>query len=169
MTREDAGADGWLRLFSGRFGSESEARQHLTMLKSRGRRDAFVVVYINGRRIPLLEAGTTATAGIANLQEAGQTVEERAEEVGDNGLDVVGVEGQEVKWQLQLGAYSSTIPVRLANAILDAPLEWQVRSVREGGLTRYVTRPSLSEEEVSGWLRAAREMGFVEASMVELD
>ena len=39
----------------------------------------------------------------------------------------------------ELGVFNSTIPVRLANAILDAPLQWQIRSVRSEGLTRYRT------------------------------
>ena len=68
--------------------------------------------------------------------------------------------------QVQLGAYSSTIPVRLANAILDAPLEWEVRSVREGGLTRYVTRPTLDAAEAERWLEAARGMGFLQATVL---
>ena len=168
LTREDAGADGWLRLFSGRFDSEGEARSHLSELQQLGRTDAFVVVYINGRRIPLLEASTTATGGMAVL---GERTSDGA--VGaSNEAVITPSEGpqpqREVRWQLQLGAYSSTIPVRLANAILDAPLDWEVQSIREGGLTRYVTRTSVEEDVVQDWLSQARVMGFEQSVVLSL-
>ena len=165
LTREDAGSDGWLRLFSGRFDTEAEARTHLSALQDNGRSDAFVVVYINGRRIPLLEASTTATGGLDVISAA----ESEASEVEAPAASTTPVETTSeaaLTLQVQLGAYSSTIPVRLANAILDAPLEWEVRSVREGGLTRYVTRPTLDAAEAERWLEAARGMGFLQATVL---
>lgn len=167
LTRENAGSDGWLRLFSGRFESESEARDHLAQLRASGRNDAFVVVYINGRRIPLLEASTTATSGTAALE--GPTPESQRSEQNPVEVTVAPVEPVVQGWKLQLGAFSSTIPVRLANAILDAPLEWEVQSVREGGLTRYVTRAVSSETQVRSWLESARDMGFQDAVAVPQD
>tara|TARA_X000000950_G_scaffold262447_1_gene333699 strand:- start:7 stop:546 length:540 start_codon:yes stop_codon:yes gene_type:complete len=167
LTRENAGSDGWLRLFSGRFESESEARDHLAQLRASGRNDAFVVVYINGRRIPLLEASTTATSGTAALE--GPAPESQRSEQNPVEVTVAPVEPVVQGWKLQLGAFSSTIPVRLANAILDAPLEWEVQSVREGGLTRYVTRAVSSETQVRSWLESARDMGFQDAVAVPQD
>ena len=64
LTREDAGSDGWLRLFSGRFVTQSEAEEHRRELRSQGRADAFIVVYINGRRIPLSQASLTSVASL---------------------------------------------------------------------------------------------------------
>ena len=170
LTREDAGADGWLRLFSGRFASEAEARRHLAELRGRGLEDAFVVVYINGRRIPLLQAETTATSGLDALTLPQSTVVGGGAIEAADGPDLApdAPPGQR-KWQVQLGAYSSTIPVRLANAILDAPLEWEVQSVREGGLTRYVTRQTSDLSQAERWLELAQGMGFLNASVLSGD
>ena len=167
LTREDAGADGWLRLFSGRFATEAEAREHLAELRGRGLEDAFVVVYINGRRIPLLQAGTTATSGLDVLALPQSSPDGGGETAAGDGPGAVpnAPPGQR-KWQVQLGAYSSTIPVRLANAILDAPLAWEIQSVREGGLTRYVTRQTSDRSQAEQWLELAQGMGFLNASVL---
>jgi hypothetical protein len=61
--------------------------------------------------------------------------------------------------------FNSTIPVRLANAILDAPLQWQIRSVRTDGLTRYRTA-FVSEAQARNWLNAAQVQGFSNAQLV---
>jgi len=169
LTREDAGADGWLRLFSGRFDTEAEARRHLSELRAAGLSDAFVVVYINGRRTPLLMAGNTATMGLQELASTAPLNGGLQNEQGVAPAEEVVREAPGRQWQVQLGTYASTIPVRLANAILDAPLDWGIQSTREDGLTRYVTRLVNDEAQAQAWLETAREMGFVEASMVELD
>ena len=164
LTREDAGTDGWLRLFSGRFATEGEAARHRDGLRSDGRKDAFVVVYINGRRIPLLEASTTATGGLPDMgtESAPTEVSVGLPETSSNSSNVV------AQWRVELGEYASTIPVRLANAILDAPLRWEIRSSREQGMTRYLTQPIASLEEATSWLEQAREMGFAQARLIEL-
>ena len=164
LTREDAGTDGWLRLFSGRFATEGEAARHRDGLRSDGRKDAFVVVYINGRRIPLLEASTTATGGLPDMGTESVPTEVSAgiPETSSNLSNVV------AQWRVELGEYASTIPVRLANAILDAPLRWEIRSSREQGMTRYLTQPVASLEEATSWLEQARDMGFSQARLIEL-
>jgi hypothetical protein len=171
LTREDAGADGWLRLFSGRFETEEEARAHLAALKQDGRTDAFVVVYINGRRIPLLQASTTATGGldVVNRPVAPSRDEEPVESGGGVApVDNAGAaqDSSVPQWRVQLGEYTSTIPVRLANAILDAPLEWEVRSRRDGGVTRYITRFTEEEGQAERWLAEAKAMGFSRARLM---
>ena len=164
LTREDAGTDGWLRLFSGRFATEGEAARHRDGLRSDGRKDAFVVVYINGRRIPLLEASTTATGGLPDMgtESTPTEVSVGLPETSRNPSIVV------AQWRVELGEYASTIPVRLANAILDAPLRWEIRSSREQGMTRYLTQPVASLEEATSWLEQARKMGFSQARLIEL-
>ena len=72
------------------------------------------------------------------------------------------------QWRVELGEYASTIPVRLANAILDAPLRWEIRYSREQGMTRYLTQPIAYLEEATSWLEQAREMGFAQARLIEL-
>ena len=109
LTREDAGADGWLRLFSGRFETEEEARAHLAALKQDGRTDAFVVVYINGRRIPLLQASTTATGGldVVNRPVAPSRDEEPVESGGGVApVDNAGAaqDSSVPQWRVQLGS-----------------------------------------------------------------
>ncbi|MGB1072584.1 MAG: SPOR domain-containing protein [Flavobacteriales bacterium] len=171
LTREDAGSDGWLRLFSGRFETEEEARAHLAALKQDGRTDAFVVVYINGRRIPLLQASTTATGGldVVNRPVAPSRDEEPVEsDSGVTSADDAGADQDSSvpQWRVELGEYTSTIPVRLANAILDAPLEWEVRSRRDGGVTRYITRFTEEEGQAERWLAEAKAMGFSRARLM---
>ena len=174
LTREDAGSDGWLRLFSGRFETEEEARAHLASLKQDGRTDAFVVVYINGRRIPLLQASTTATGGldVVNRPVAPSRDEEPVESDGG----VAPLENADAdqdssvpQWRVELGEYTSTIPVRLANAILDAPLEWEVRSRRDGGVTRYITRFTEEVGQAERWLAEAKAMGFSRARLMSAE
>ena len=76
------------------------------------------------------------------------------------------VEEEDASWSVQLGVFNSTIPVRLANAILDAPLQWQIRSVRSEGLTRYRTA-FVAEEQAQRWLIAAQAQGFTNAQLVQ--
>ncbi len=163
LTREDAGVDGWLRLYSGRFPSESEAREHRNKLRDSGRTDAFIVVYVNGRRIPLSEASTTA---VSPLPGAVSSLEGNSVPVATDVDVVVDEVSADVaqRWYIELGVFSSTIPVRLANAILDAPLDWAITSLRDGGLTRYRTRTT-DEQEARGWLESARERGFGNARL----
>ena len=122
----------------------------------------FVVVYVNGRRIPLSEAATTAVAGLNGLVPSGVDAapvdggEVPVEEVPDN-VEV---------WFLELGAFNSTIPVRLANAILDAPLAWEIRSIREGGQTVYRTRSMVDRGALEPWLTEALAQGFAGARIV---
>ena len=143
LTREDAGSDGWLRLFSGRFVSESDAIEHRDELRAKGRADAFVVVYINGRRTPLSQARTTAVAGIAGV---GQPEESRPRPAQPAEPEAVPFESG---WRVELGRFSSTIPVRLANAILDAPLDWEIRSERRGTNHHDLLTPIRKAE--NGW------------------
>ena len=161
LTREDAGSDGWLRLFSGRFAGESDAVEHRDELRSKGRSDAFVVVYINGRRTPLSQSRTTAVAGIAGV---GQPEESRPRPVPPAEPEAVPVESG---WRVELGRFSSTIPVRLANAILDAPLDWEIRSERRGTETVYLTRLTLDQAEAEQWLAESRRSGFNSARLLE--
>ena len=161
LTREDAGSDGWLRLFSGRFASESDAVEHRDDLRSKGREDAFVVVYINGRRTPLSQARTTAVAGIAGV---GQPEESRPRPAQPAEPEAVPVESG---WRVELGRFSSTIPVRLANAILDAPLDWEIRSERRGTETVYLTRLTSDQAEAEQWLAESRRSGFSSARLLE--
>ena len=164
LTREDTGADGWLRLFSGRFADQVSAEQHRDELKADGLSDAFIVVYINGRRIPLLEASTTAIASLPREEP----VPEAAVEVNDGVPPVLTPDqndGGGAGFLIELGVFNSTIPVRLANAILDAPLDWEVRSVRNEGFTRYRTRVT-DEDTAQGWLEEARGMGFSNARII---
>ena len=158
LTREDAGSDGWLRLFSGRFESEAEAVSHRNELQSNGRQDAFIVVYINGRRIPLSQASTTSVAPLSRPE--GDGVNRDSETVSEQSSS-----GEpEGGWYVELGVFTSTIPVRLANAILDAPLEWEIRSVRENGRTLYRTKGAV-EELALDWRDAARRAGFANARL----
>lgn len=163
LTREDAGTDGWLRLFSGRFEDEQSAAEHRDELRLDGREDAFVVVYINGKRIPLLEASTTAVGSLVGMGEAAPSETGSEQKASQD----EGSEGVMVGWEVELGEYSSTIPVRLANAILDAPLGWGIRSLREQGFTRYITRKSPNQSEAQSWLNQAKEMGFDQARLIE--
>ena len=160
MTREDAGSDGWLRLFSGRFESEAEAVSHRDELKRNGRQDAFIVVYINGRRIPLSQASTTSVAPIPTAEGEGVN-RDRDAEVAQPLPSVT-----EGGWYVELGVFTSTIPVRLANAILDAPLEWEIRSVRENGRTLYRTQGA-AEDVARNWRDAARNAGFANARLAQ--
>ena len=161
LTREDAGSDGWLRLFSGRFATQSEAEVHRGELRDLGRADAFIVVYINGRRIPLSQASLTAVASLPGAQPESVPPAVEVEE------PVAPVETAAVQpaWCVELGVFNSTIPVRLANAILDAPLQWQIRSVRSEGLTRYRTG-FVTEDRAKTWLKAAQAQGFSNAQLV---
>ncbi|MEC8597100.1 MAG: SPOR domain-containing protein [Bacteroidota bacterium] len=161
LTREDAGSDGWLRLFSGRFASESDAVEHRDDLRSKGRADAFVVVYINGRRTPLSQARTTAVTGIAGV---GQPEESRPLPAQPVELEALTVESG---WRVELGRFSSTIPVRLANAILDAPLDWEIRSERRGTETVYLTRLTSDQAEAEQWMAESRRSGFSSARLLE--
>ena len=161
LTREDAGSDGWLRLFSGRFASESDAVEHCDDLRSKGRADAFVVVYINGRRTPLSQARTTAVTGIAGV---GQPEESRPLPAQPVELEALPVESG---WRVELGRFSSTIPVRLANAILDAPLDWEIRSERRGTETVYLTRLTSDQAEAEQWMAESRRSGFSSARLLE--
>ena len=168
LTREDAGSDGWLRLFSGRFATQAEAEAHRSELKGQGRNDAFIVVYINGRRIPLAQASVTSVASLPGAQNPGLSQSEidpevqAEEEVEEAPLNQALIEEA---WCVELGVFNSTIPVRLANAILDAPLQWQIRSVRSDGLTRYRTA-FVSEAQARNWLNAAQVQGFSNAQLV---
>jgi len=161
LTREDSGSDGWLRLFSGRFDREQEAIDHRNELRSAGRGDAFVVVYINGRRIPLAQASTTAIAGIANMSPEAEAQEEPEAKVT--------VPAPSRGWWVELGRFDSTIPVRLANAILDAPLNWDIKSDRQGVQTVYLTRSVDSESEALGWMEEAKRRGFAGARVLNQD
>ena len=161
LTREDAGSDGWLRLFSGRFASESDAIEHRDELRAKGRADAFVVVYINGRRTPLSQARTTAVAGISGVGQPEESRPRPAQPVEPEAVPV------ESGWRVELGRFSSTIPVRLANAILDAPLDWEIRSERRGTETVYLTRLTLDQAEAEQWLAESRRSGFSSARLLE--
>ncbi|MCH1582722.1 MAG: SPOR domain-containing protein [Flavobacteriales bacterium] len=166
LTREDAGSDGWLRLFSGRFATQAEAEAHRAELRDQGRKDAFIVVYINGRRIPLSQAAVTSTGSLPGrpgseelspqAPSAATTVEAPTAEDGP---------AEAAGWLVELGVFNSTIPVRLANAILDAPLDWEIRSVRTNGLTRYRTK-GVVEAKARQWLEEARERGFSNAKLL---
>ena len=161
LTREDAGSDGWLRLFSGRFATQSEAEAHRRDLRNQGRSDAFIVVYINGRRIPLSQASLTSVAPLPGARDEAASV--ATVEVVPESLEQ---EDEAASWCVELGVFNSTIPVRLANAILDAPLQWQIRSVRNNGLTRYRTA-FVAEGQARTWLMAAQAQGFTNAQLVQ--
>ena len=157
LTREDAGTDGWLRLFSGRFGTLDEALLHKAELLELGRSDAFIVVYINGRRTPISQASTTSVAPITGMENGAEA------DIVMDPVEAQPVQGQ--GWYVELGVFSSTIPVKLANAILDAPLGWAIRSLRADGLTRYRTR-NAGEAEARRWLAEAQSSGFRNARLV---
>ena len=127
-----------------------------------------MVVYINGRRIALLEASTTAVGGLPEMGEG--AVQQVPVSGGENEVEASPFDPEQKvqQWQLELGQYAATIPVRLANAILDAPLSWEIRSVRSNGKTRYVTQIVGSLEQASSWLEAAQNMGFEEAQVIDL-
>lgn len=160
LTREDAGRDGWLRLFSGRFGTQEQARVHREELRAKGRADAFIVVYVNGRRIPLSEASTTAVSPLPG-SNGGAAVNPAVPAVPDPAVTSASPGG----WSVELGVFTSTIPVRLANVILDAPLEWGISSSRSDGRTTY--RTAFVEEGVARtWLGESRRLGFSNARLV---
>ena len=69
-------------------------------------------------------------------------------------------------WWVELGRFDSTIPVRLANAILDAPLNWNIKSDRQGGQTVYLTRSVRSESEALRWMQEAKRRGFSDAKVL---
>ena len=165
LTREDAGSDGWLRLFSGRFATQTEAEVHRSELRGQGRTDAFIVVYINGRRIPLSQASLTSVASLPGAAASEETQTEPAVVQPEAVVPVSPVAEVAEAWCVELGVFNSTIPVRLANAILDAPLQWQIRSVRSDGLTRYRTA-YVTEEQAQNWLSAAQVAGFSNAQVV---
>lgn len=170
LTREDAGADGWLRLFSGRFETQAEAEEHRDALKQGGRTDAFIVVYINGRRIPLTEASTTSVAplpGAPQNEPASPSPSDNGnQDDGEREPTVGDADGMDVVWRVELGVFASTIPVRLANAILDAPLDWEIRSSRTAGRTAYRTK-GMSESAAREVMADAREMGFTNARILQ--
>lgn len=164
LTREDAGSDGWLRLFSGRFMSQQQAAQHRAELQSQGFTDAFIVVYINGRRIPLSQASTTSISPLpGNPSEGDAAVSTEDTPVLNDRDETPALE--DGGYQVELGVFNSTIPVRLANAILDAPLDWEIRSERNAGLTQYRTRMA-SRETAEAWLVEARVRGFANARLI---
>jgi cell division septation protein DedD len=137
-------------------------------LKGQGRNDAFIVVYINGRRIPLAQASVTSVASLPGAQNPGLSQSETDSEVQAEAEVEEAPSNQaliEEAWCVELGVFNSTIPVRLANAILDAPLQWQIRSVRTDGLTRYRTA-FVSEAQARNWLNAAQVQGFSNAQLV---
>ena len=70
-------------------------------------------------------------------------------------------------WRVELGRFSSTIPVRLANAILDAPLDWEIRSERRGTETVYLTRLTSDQAEAEQWMAESRRSGFSSARLLE--
>ena len=70
-------------------------------------------------------------------------------------------------WRVELGRFSSTIPVRLANAILDAPLDWEIRSERRGTETVYLTRLTSDQAEAEQWMVESRRSGFSSARLLE--
>ncbi|MDG2425098.1 MAG: SPOR domain-containing protein, partial [Flavobacteriales bacterium] len=130
LTGENAGNDGWLRLFSGRFETLALARTHLEQLQSSGRSDAFVVAYENGVRVALFSAAQQQQ----QLRPVGGVV--------------------------VLGVFSGQIPVDLANFVLLAPSDWGIRGVQVGETTRYQTRRMETSEEVERILKQAQEVGF---------
>ena len=71
-----------------------------------------------------------------------------------------------LRWRVELGRFDSTIPVRLANAILDAPLNWDIKSDRQGVQTVYLTRSVDSKSEALRWMEEAKRRGFTDARVL---
>ena len=170
LTQEDAGADG-LRLFSGRFETEEEGAGPFGRVEA-GRTDGRLRGGVHQwpkDSAPASQYDRDGGLDVVNRPVAPSRDEEPVESGGGVApVDNAGAaqDSSVPQWRVQLGEYTSTIPVRLANAILDAPLEWEVRSRRDGGVTRYITRFTEEEGQAERWLAEAKAMGFSRARLM---
>ncbi|MFB6257460.1 MAG: SPOR domain-containing protein [Flavobacteriales bacterium] len=134
------GEDGLVRYVTGSFSNVKKAAEHKTEMYLKGYKDAFITAYQNGERIPLAEAGAKVTG------------EEDLNKVRTGSVDK-----EMVGFSIQIGAYKKDIPTDKLQSFMELG---QVRTVVEGGVTKYLYGDFESKEAAKKKLSKVKEAGI---------
>ena len=118
------GEDGLIRYLTGSYSTIEEAASRKIDVLLDGFEGSFIVAYKNGKRISL------ETAGIETAE---------VDDVPVNSMDKT-----KVKFKVQVGAYKEHIPADVMDKLISLG---DVKTVRQGGLTRYLVGDYESLEE----------------------
>jgi hypothetical protein len=112
--------DGITRYYTGAFDNYNDAATHKINMISEGFADAFVVPLKGGKKVPLSSTGkATPVSKNTDIDKTSQ----------------VSVKGKEVKFKVQLGAYSEQIPINVLENFMKLG---NVEQRKKDGITKYV-------------------------------
>ena len=119
-------ANGYIRYFSGTFSNIQDAAAAKNSIVAKGVKDAFVVVYYNGKKITMAEAKTlqaennssTNTTNTAIINQTNNSVQTNNQQQ-NNAANTSQISNTGVVFEVQLGAYRNDIPVEIVNQLLD--------------------------------------------------
>ena len=124
----DQTSNGFIRYTSGKFASLSDAEARKTLARELGVVDAFVSVYVNGKRVSVSAA---AAQGTSTQESNAPTSNSTAPKT----------------YQLKIGSFDEQVPSSVARALLMLEAKWGIYQVKEAGQTVYYTRVLDSESE----------------------
>ena len=118
--------NGYIRYFSGTFSNIQDAATAKKSIIIKGVKDAFIVVYYNGKKITMAEAKTlqaennsavnTTNATNANQNSNSTQTNNLQQNIAANTSQI---SKAGVVFEVQLGAYKNDIPVEIVNQLLD--------------------------------------------------
>lgn len=130
-------ANGYYRYISGTYNSLQDAVAAKNTIVTKGVKDAFVVVYYNGKKISLAEAKTLAASNTTQTTAANNTT------VTSNNTatnTTTTSENKNIVFKVQVGAYKKDVPTEIINQWLDVAVSNGLEhTVSETGLTIYTS------------------------------
>jgi cell division protein FtsN len=121
------GDDGLTRYLTGSYRTIEKAASRKIDVLLDGFEGAFIVAYKNGKRV--------------SLQSAGHVVDESAQPAPENSMDK-----EKVRFKVQVGAYKERVPADVMDKMISIG---DVKTVRQGDLTRYLVGDYKSYEEAN--------------------
>lgn len=145
-------ANGYYKYLSGTYGSLQDAVAAKNSIVQKGVKDAFVVVYNNGKKITLAEAKSLleGNAVIANTSETGNntaieknnstTQNSNTEKTNNNSIVKESSDKTGIVFKVQIGAFKNDVPVDIVNQLLDVVVGNNLEHVKNAdGLTVYTS------------------------------
>lgn len=137
------GQDGLVRYMTGSYSTIEQAAERKIDVLLRGFQGSFIVAYKSGKRLTLEEAGNKTNP---------------VEKVAENLVDV-----SKIRFKVQVGAFEKNIPAELMDTFLRVG---NVTTVRQSGITRYISGNFETVDEARQHLKVLKDAGLSDAFVV---